>query len=635
MMNLKSDKQSRIYLFDMKKILFLFLLSGITAFSQTFTPCFKILDAPAPGGNVITRACIGQKIFINNCSNKGNNVYRFQTGGAFQQDSSFTYSSPGKFTITQSGSQGGTGNEISQDITILPKPSPQFTVSYCTGLQVKVTITDVNYDQFVVDFGDNIKQTVSRGGSASRNFPAATQRFVQVSGIYNGTNCLKDTVFSVNPVPTVQAPVWKDLSSPSSTSAFIRFETQPQFSYTLLRQPASGGAEQTVAAFNPPASNPAGFTDPDLAAGAVYRYRIRAADGCGNQAFSPVLQTVNLTAVAVPNQINLSWQLYTLPGFVKFQLFRNGQFFNEFPNGGIINFADTQIECFKTYTYQLLAIANGVGISSQNVSATAIINRQPAWMGNATANVVNGKTELNWEAPPKDIVVKNYKISRSVEGADFQLVQTLTALKFSDKEPKSRTCYRLTYEDSCGNISAERLVCPVFLSEDNKLLIWSPYSGWQNNNVSYTLEKLDEAGKVVTQTATGTDLSLLLPELDTSAQVLRYRIRTTNGTLTAYSNTLTVEQPARLSVPNAFSPDGRGPEENEIFRAEGFFIQNFKMVIYNRWGQAVFATDNLQTGWDGTIKSEQAPPENYVYVAEGQDFTGKKFTRKGTLTLIR
>jgi gliding motility-associated-like protein len=92
-----------------------------------------------------------------------------------------------------------------------------------------------------------------------------------------------------------------------------------------------------------------------------------------------------------------------------------------------------------------------------------------------------------------------------------------------------------------------------------------------------------------------------------------------------------------LSVPNGFSPDGDGV--NDYFNPRdllGKGLSTFEMTIYNRWGQVVFKTANLDgRGWDGKYNGVQQPQGVYVYVIEASFKDGQKETHKGNVTLLR
>jgi gliding motility-associated-like protein len=54
-------------------------------------------------------------------------------------------------------------------------------------------------------------------------------------------------------------------------------------------------------------------------------------------------------------------------------------------------------------------------------------------------------------------------------------------------------------------------------------------------------------------------------------------------------------------VPNTFTPDG--DEFNNVFFpvfSDGFDGQNYTLLIFDRWGEVIFESHNLDYGWDGT-----------------------------------
>jgi gliding motility-associated-like protein len=89
----------------------------------------------------------------------------------------------------------------------------------------------------------------------------------------------------------------------------------------------------------------------------------------------------------------------------------------------------------------------------------------------------------------------------------------------------------------------------------------------------------------------------------------------------------------KLFVPNAFTPDGDGL--NDVFKAYGAHVEYFSLVIYNRWGELVFATYDHESGWDGRYYEKPAPAGAYAWKIIYLDATGKYHHLKGTVVLIR
>lgn len=88
-----------------------------------------------------------------------------------------------------------------------------------------------------------------------------------------------------------------------------------------------------------------------------------------------------------------------------------------------------------------------------------------------------------------------------------------------------------------------------------------------------------------------------------------------------------------VDVPNAFTPNS-GDVNSKVF-VRGFGIVKMRFIIWNRWGQKVFETDNQYVGWDGKYKGVIQPMDVYAYTLDVEFFDGVKTTKKGDLTLIR
>ncbi len=68
----------------------------------------------------------------------------------------------------------------------------------------------------------------------------------------------------------------------------------------------------------------------------------------------------------------------------------------------------------------------------------------------------------------------------------------------------------------------------------------------------------------------------------------------------------------RFFIPDAFTPDGKAP--NETLDVFGAYYSNFSMKIYNRWGEVIYATNDIEGRWDGSYKGLKVQPGVYPYV---------------------
>jgi gliding motility-associated-like protein len=89
-----------------------------------------------------------------------------------------------------------------------------------------------------------------------------------------------------------------------------------------------------------------------------------------------------------------------------------------------------------------------------------------------------------------------------------------------------------------------------------------------------------------------------------------------------------------IFIPSGFTPNADG--KNDVLRPVTVGITKLNyFTIFNRWGQKVFSSTELNKGWDGTYNGEPQPSGTYVYQAEGLDYLGKRVYKKGTAVLIR
>lgn len=92
-----------------------------------------------------------------------------------------------------------------------------------------------------------------------------------------------------------------------------------------------------------------------------------------------------------------------------------------------------------------------------------------------------------------------------------------------------------------------------------------------------------------------------------------------------------------LYIPNAFTPDENG--KNDVFQPMGVGIDedNYRMDIFDRWGENIFTSNNFRKGWDGSVKgsSKPAPQGVYIYKLQVVDTQGNKHPYVGHVTVIR
>lgn len=105
---------------------------------------------------------------------------------------------------------------------------------------------------------------------------------------------------------------------------------------------------------------------------------------------------------------------------------------------------------------------------------------------------------------------------------------------------------------------------------------------------------------------------------------------------TAYQ-VIIVQDQLVFYVPNTFTPDG--DEFNNIFipvMTAGFDANDYMLRIFNRWGELIFQTSDVNVGWDGTYNGTLMKEGAYIWTLEFKhNDTDERFTRQGHVNLLR
>ncbi len=105
---------------------------------------------------------------------------------------------------------------------------------------------------------------------------------------------------------------------------------------------------------------------------------------------------------------------------------------------------------------------------------------------------------------------------------------------------------------------------------------------------------------------------------------------------TVYSK-IVVEDVFTLYVPTAFSPDNDGINDVFICKGNGINLDAFNLKVYDRWGEIIWETNDIFTGWDGSYQDSKKIAENgvYIWLITLKTSDGTEYQRSGNVTLIR
>jgi gliding motility-associated-like protein len=112
------------------------------------------------------------------------------------------------------------------------------------------------------------------------------------------------------------------------------------------------------------------------------------------------------------------------------------------------------------------------------------------------------------------------------------------------------------------------------------------------------------------------------------------------------SKPVIVKVGGQILFPNAFSPGSEGGSasgggghggdgKNDTFLPLMLGVTEFEMLIFNRWGDLLFRTTNINNGWDGTFNGKPCQQDVYMYKLSAVLESGEKVVRVGDVNLIR
>ncbi|MEQ8908424.1 MAG: PKD domain-containing protein, partial [Vicingaceae bacterium] len=99
-----------------------------------------------------------------------------------------------------------------------------------------------------------------------------------------------------------------------------------------------------------------------------------------------------------------------------------------------------------------------------------------------------------------------------------------------------------------------------------------------------------------------------------------------------------------IKIPNVFIPSTGGPTggtynpnstSNAVFHPFLEYVEDYHLMIFNRWGELMFESKDVNIGWDGYYKGKLCQADVYVYKMEVEFINGDRATKVGDLTLLR
>ncbi len=590
----------------------------------------------------VIRGCAPLSIQVTDNSGSGVSVFQYEGSASTQTNLlNYTYTTPGTYVLIQT-IQNLVPRQDSLIIEVFDPIPPDFTVLTCENEGVSVQINDANYEQFMIDYGDLNAVTVNRADPVPTHFYAAPGTYtITVRGLYNNAadNCAQNTQ-QVQTISTISPASLQSLYMLPNDRIALNY-TLPQSIFYDLEIAVNGSS--TFQKLKDISNTSSTDTISGLDLNQRYCFRVTSFDPCTNNTIaSNVVCTVDL-GLNIANNVNqLSWNTLT-GGISNFTVNRDGQPLSTVANS-LSQFADNNITCNTNYCYQLVVNYTSGGMSfSRELCGISISTDAPSAVNNLSVSVNGDQYELDWSAPVGFVPV-DYFVGRSaslVVTDNIDTVQTNSYIDNSIAASPGQLCYAVSYQDQCLNNSPRSIVaCSILLAGFEALdgsirLNWTTYDGWANGVLNYRLDAFDESMNLLETIDAGTNNAF--QDLDgQTVQIVYYQVtaQPVDGSLPAVqSNLLKIVAEPKVFFPKAFTPDG--DDLNDEFMGFGKFIDGFSLKVFNKWGELVFASENIDVGWDGRVNGKLAPPGSYLYVADIDDFEGNRISKSGSIILLR
>ncbi|MBT6834532.1 MAG: T9SS type B sorting domain-containing protein [Bacteroidetes bacterium] len=264
---------------------------------------------------------------------------------------------------------------------------------------------------------------------------------------------------------------------------------------------------------------------------------------------------------------------------------------------------------------------------------------------------------VEWKKPNEGIS-KTYHLERSDDGAwwDYLSDEDQSTFSFEDlmvDPDKKSYYYRLKATDSCdytGEYSnnGKSILLSIDTNNIYPTLTWTAYEEWDQGVAGYELQLAGSSSLVAGFSSLVSNLNFervtsskqpvakftdSLAKLKAAYYCYRVVAYRNNDSLQSVSNVVCIPAVFRIYTPNSFTPNNDGI--NDIFLPKGLFVSEYKLTIYNRWGEKLFESSDIKKGWDGSFKGKTCPLGTYYYSIKAIGVNGEGKELNGSLTLLR
>jgi hypothetical protein len=395
-------------------------------------------------------------------------------------------------------------------------------------------------------------------------------------------------------------------------------------------------------------------------------YFVFATDTCGyvgDTSLSHVTIYLEDTLDKCEGRIELAWNNYlNWDGGVdhyEVHLSENAGPYNLYSSSSSLEELITNLNVGSDYCMYIQAFGAGASagltVSSNIVCLTADLPNFPQFVHIRSASVNEDKSIKLTVHVDATAQLQGYNIYRSNTTSDFdkiaEVLPSPSPLVYIDNDVMGSTdkksfYYKVAAVGICGTevltSNITRTIHLATAADDNYIynnIYWNEYEGWPTGVDYYNLYRStsEDETPVLIASLPSDVLSYHddISEMTSVSGEFCYTIEAVenNGNPysfkdTSHSNEFCVIQHPTIFVPSAFNPSGINKEFVPV--TTYLELDNYEFRVFNRWGQEVFATRNINEGWTGV----GADAGVYVYLVKFTSTQGVKIEKRGTVTLL-
>lgn len=330
-------------------------------------------------------------------------------------------------------------------------------------------------------------------------------------------------------------------------------------------------------------------------------------------------------------------------------------------------YTDENLAKGRWYCYYIEAVRNdGTTATSNSVNFSASGHEGPLFINANYASVdENQNVTLNFQIANSGQVVEFQLLRSNKIDSDYNVIASFpytgqTQIIYTDGEvdpTQSVYYYKLVSIDPCGQISkssniASNILLNVTSTESTSHeLEWTDYKEWPDGVFSYKIYSyFDGVATEIGSNGPGSinydynisnyvklchDKGIYLT--NTFCYYIEAYENTTESSLSnvSRSNLACVYEEPVVWIPNAFNITSK-ESVNRVFKPVMSFVKDYpyEFIIYDRWGQQVFKTTNVNEGWTGKDAKNYYHTDYYIYRIRYADYKEKEYSKTGVFYLL-